>query len=147
MRIKFPLWRYSKPLGISSELKRKESKMLKSREELKTLVHIKAPFNTTFYTSFSLFKRAVIRSTSASSYTINDHSGLLIPDPGYGWERQNVIRYNVNVKMQIEVILQPYQSVTLYIERNKYRLFSASNLSYNNKQNSWRAWHFNVLIL
>lgn len=58
--------------------------MLKSREELKTLVHIKAFLNTTFYTSFSLFKRAVIRSTSASSYSINDRRGLLIPDPGYG---------------------------------------------------------------
>lgn len=35
--------------------------------------------------------------------------------------------------MQKELILQPKHSVTLYIERNKYRLFSASNLSYNNK--------------
>lgn len=55
MHVKFPLQRLSKPLGMSTELKRKESKMLKSREELKTLVHIKASLNTTFYTRISVY--------------------------------------------------------------------------------------------
>lgn len=45
----------SEPLCMSTKLKRKESKMLKSREELKTLVHIKAFLNTIFYTTISVY--------------------------------------------------------------------------------------------
>lgn len=46
------------PLCMSTELKRKESKMFKSRAELISLVHIKALFEYHFFDHhFSLFKR------------------------------------------------------------------------------------------